>query len=112
MAYQLHIYFFPLMAPGHMIPLVDMARTFARLNVKATIVMTPLNAALFTETIEKDRMFGLEINIRQLRFPSEGAGLPPGCENLASTTTPEMSAKFYKVMYLLQQPLEQLLQED
>lgn len=100
------------MAPGHMIPLVDMARTFARLNVKATIVMTPLNAALFTETIEKDRMFGLEINIRQLRFPSEGAGLPPGCENLASTTTPEMSAKFYKVMYLLQQPLEQLLQED
>ncbi|KAK2991558.1 hypothetical protein RJ640_016593 [Escallonia rubra] len=109
---QLHIYFLPLLSPGHLIPLVDMARQFARLGVKASIITTPLNATNFSKTIERDKQLDIEISIRQVKFPSVEAGLPEGCENAASVTSPEMSLKFYKALDLLQQPVEQLLEED
>ncbi|KAK9287564.1 hypothetical protein L1049_015985 [Liquidambar formosana] len=108
---QLHIFFFPLMAPGHMIPTIDMARLFAFHGVKATIITTHLNAPLFSKTIERDRQLGSEINIRAVKFPSAEAGLPEDCENLNSITSHEMSLNFYKALSLLRQPLEQLLEE-
>ncbi|CAN0846393.1 Scopoletin glucosyltransferase [Linum grandiflorum] len=51
--HQLHVFFFPFMAHGHMIPAIDMAKVFASRGVKATIVTTPLNAPLFSKTISK-----------------------------------------------------------
>ncbi|KAL7236550.1 hypothetical protein ACSBR1_019779 [Camellia fascicularis] len=108
----LHIYFLPMMAHGHMIPLVDMARQFARHGSKATIILTPGNATLFSRTIKRDRELGLQINIRRIVFPSSEVGLPEGCENLSSTTSQEMSLKIHKANELLQQPFEQLLEED
>uniref|UniRef100_A0A5B6YV74 Glycosyltransferase n=1 Tax=Davidia involucrata TaxID=16924 RepID=A0A5B6YV74_DAVIN len=111
-SHQLHIYFFPMMAQGHMIPTVDMARLFSRHGVKSTIIMTPLNAPLFSKTIERDSQLGIEIGIRQIKFPSVEVGLPEGCENLTSITSPEMAPKFYKAIDLLQQPFEQLLEKD
>nr|UHH90492.1 UDP-glycosyltransferase [Nicotiana benthamiana] len=109
---QLHIYFLPMMAPGHMIPLVDMARQFARHGVKATLITTPLNAPKFSKTIQRDRELGSDISIRTTEFPCKEAGLPDGCENLASTTSTEMTLKFIKALYLFQQPVEQFLEED
>lgn len=100
------------MAHGHMIPLVDMARQFARHGSEATIILTPGNATLFSRTIERDREHGLQINIRLIVFPSSEVGLPEGCENLSSTTSQEMSLKIHKANELLQQPFEQLLEED
>ena len=38
---QLHIFFFPIMARGHLIPTVDSAKLFAARGVKATFVTTP-----------------------------------------------------------------------
>ncbi|KAL5790585.1 hypothetical protein ACOSQ2_005473 [Xanthoceras sorbifolium] len=108
---QLHILFFPHLAHGHMIPTIDMARLFARHGVKATIICTPLNAPLFSKVIERDIQHGTEISIQIIKFPSVEAGLPEGCENLGSTTSPEMFNNFYKALGLLQQPLEQLLEE-
>ncbi|MCD9645071.1 hypothetical protein HAX54_033746 [Datura stramonium] len=35
--HQLHMYFFPIMAPGHVMPLTDMFRQFTRRNMGATI---------------------------------------------------------------------------
>ncbi|KAL7206473.1 hypothetical protein ACSBR2_019231 [Camellia fascicularis] len=110
--HKLHIYFFPMMAHGHMIPMVDMARLFVRHGVKATIILTPLNAALFSRTIERDRETGLEISIRLINFPFVEAGLPEGCENLSSVTSREMSPKIYKATELLQEPFQQLFEED
>ncbi|KAK9286352.1 hypothetical protein L1049_014746 [Liquidambar formosana] len=107
----LHIFYFPFIAPGHMIPTIDMARLFAFHGVKATIITTHLNAPLFSKTIEKDRQLGSEISIRTVKFPSAEAGLPEDCENLNSITSHEMSLIFYKALSLLQQPLEQLLEE-
>lgn len=95
-----------------MIPLVDMARQFARHSVKATIIMTHLNATLFSKTIERDTQLGLNIDIRLIKFPFLEAGLPEDCENLASTASPEMSEKFYAATELFQRPLKQLLEEN
>ncbi|KAA8545837.1 hypothetical protein F0562_020712 [Nyssa sinensis] len=100
------------MAHGHMIPTVDMARLFSRNGVKSTIIMTPLNAPLFSKTIERESQLGIEIGIRQIKFPSVEVGLPEGCENVTSITSPEMSPNFYKAIDLLQQPLEQLLEKE
>ncbi|KAJ6692495.1 GLYCOSYLTRANSFERASE [Salix purpurea] len=99
------------MAHGHMIPTVDMARLFARRGVKATIVSTPLNAPLFSKTIERDGQLGLDISIHTIKFPSVEAGLPEGCENLSSLTSPDMLPNFLKAIGMLQQPLEKLLEE-
>ncbi|KAI3445957.1 hypothetical protein Pfo_002622 [Paulownia fortunei] len=111
-AHQLHIYFIPMMAPGHMIPMIDIAREFARHGAKSTIITTSLNASQFSQTIERDRKHGFEVSISLIKFPCHEAGLPEGCENLSSTTTPEMSLNFLKALDLLQEPVEKLLQEE
>ncbi|KAL2254624.1 scopoletin glucosyltransferase-like [Sesamum indicum] len=111
-SHQLHVFFLPMMAPGHTIPMIDIARQFARNGAKATIISTPLNASHFSQTIERDRENGLEISITLIEFPCQEAGLPEGCENLSSTTTLEMSLTFYRAMDLLQQPVEKLLREN
>ncbi|KAK2665016.1 hypothetical protein Ddye_003590 [Dipteronia dyeriana] len=108
---QIHMLFFPFMAQGHMIPTVDMARLFARHGVKATIVITPANAPLFSKTIEREREPGVDISLRTIEFPCAEAGLPEACENVNSITSPEMEINFYKTIVLLQQPFEQLLEE-
>ncbi|KAF5785896.1 hypothetical protein HanRHA438_Chr10g0446371 [Helianthus annuus] len=42
---HLHILMIPLLAPGHTIPMIDMAKMLAqRPNVTVTIVTTPVNA--------------------------------------------------------------------
>ncbi|XP_051146575.1 scopoletin glucosyltransferase-like [Andrographis paniculata] len=106
-----HIYLIPVMAPGHMIPMVDLARKLARLGARSTIITTPLNASHFFRTIERDRKDGFEVAISIVEFPCQEAGLPAGCENLSSTTTSEMTFKFIKAMDLFQEPVEKLLQD-
>ncbi|XWS68061.1 hypothetical protein CRYUN_Cryun04dG0058100 [Craigia yunnanensis] len=107
-----HIFFFPQLAHGHLIPIMDMARLFARqAGVKATIVTTQLNVSFFSQTIESERNLGIEIDFQIIKFPSMEAGLPEGCENFSSTTSQEMGLKFIKAVSLLQQPLEQVLED-
>ncbi|CAA0830941.1 UDP-glycosyltransferase 73B5 [Striga hermonthica] len=114
MSYELHFYFLPMMAPGHMIPLVDMARQFARhdLRVKSTILLTHLNAPNFRATVERERRKGLNMDIIEIPFPGPQAGLPDGCESLSSITSPHMSAKFIKALGLLRHPVELVLRQD
>ncbi|XP_043711387.1 scopoletin glucosyltransferase-like [Telopea speciosissima] len=109
--HQLHTFFFPLMAQGHLLPAIDMARLFASRGVKVTIITTPLNAPLFSNTIDRDNQLGLDISVQLIPFPSEEAGLPQGCENVSSITNfSEMTPKFFNALDLLQKPLEELLQ--
>ncbi|OAY39232.1 scopoletin glucosyltransferase [Manihot esculenta] len=112
---QLHIFFFPFMAHGHMIPTVDMAKLFASRGVKATIITTPLNSLLFSKTIERNKNLGVDIDLRILNFPSMEAGLPEGFENMDSVTSHanagELIIKFFHAVSMLQEPLEKLLQE-
>ncbi|KAI3922437.1 hypothetical protein MKX01_006126 [Papaver californicum] len=108
---QLHVYLFPVMAQGHMIPTVDIARLLAACGLKSTIVCTPFNAISVSKTIERDRLSGLDINVQTIPFPAAEVGLPEGIESMDKITSPEMTPKFMSAIALLQQPFEQLLEE-
>ncbi|KAF2321088.1 hypothetical protein GH714_033779 [Hevea brasiliensis] len=104
------------MAHGHMIPTVDMAKLFASRGLKTTIITTPLNSLLFSKTIERNKNFGINVDLRILKFPSVEAGLPEGCENVDSITPHEnggihLIKNFLQATSMLQEPLEKLLQE-
>ncbi|EEF52366.1 UDP-glucosyltransferase, putative [Ricinus communis] len=101
-AEQIHVMFLPYLAPGHMMPMIDIARLFASNGIKVTIITTTKNAIRFKSSIDRDIQAGRNISLEILRFPSAEAGLPEGCENLASTPTPEMSIKLFHGIGLLE----------
>ncbi|KAJ4847074.1 hypothetical protein Tsubulata_044155, partial [Turnera subulata] len=113
---QPHILFFPMMAHGHMIPVIDMAKVFASRGLKTTILTTPLNVPLFSKTIERARKnSSLEIHIKTIPFPTAEAGLPEGCENMDFVMSRElgweMVIKLVMATTILQEPFEKILQE-
>ncbi|KAM1420928.1 hypothetical protein ACFX2I_003241 [Malus domestica] len=108
---QLHIFFFPYMAQGHTIPLINMAKLFASHGVKSTLITTPLNAPLFSKAIQGTKQLGFDIEILVIKFPTEEVGLPQGCESGNLATTTEMKEKFFKATFLLQPQIEQVLDE-
>ncbi|ONH91694.1 hypothetical protein PRUPE_8G130700 [Prunus persica] len=109
---QLHIFFFPYMAQGHSIPLIDIAKIFASHGVKSTLITTPLNAPLFSKAIQSSKELGFKIELIVIRFPTEEVGLPPGCESTNLATTKEMKEKFFRATTLLRPQLEQILDQQ
>ncbi|XP_054786132.1 probable UDP-glucosyl transferase 73B6 [Prosopis cineraria] len=109
--HKLHIFFFPFLAHGHMIPTVDMAKLFASRGVRATIITTPLNLPLISRSIQQSTLLGLPINLLSIRFPCVEAGLPEGCENADAVSSYSMIPNFFEATTMLQEPLEQLLRE-
>ena len=80
----LHILFFPFLAPGHLIPVADMAALFASRGVRCTILTTPLNADIIRSAVDRanDGLRGTDcpaIDVSVVPFPD--VGLPPGVEN-------------------------------
>nr|GMC81025.1 scopoletin glucosyltransferase [Ipomoea batatas] len=108
---ELHVLFFPLMAQGHMIPTLDMAKLFASRGVKATIITTPLNQPVFTKAIDKYTQLGFQMEIRLLEFPTAEVGLPGDCQSVDKVPSTESLPSFFKACAMLQEPLEQILQE-
>nr|POE69113.1 isoform 2 of udp-glycosyltransferase 73b4 [Quercus suber] len=108
---QLHVLFFPLMAHGHMLPTLDIARLFSARGVKTTIITTPKNAPLFTKTLDKIQNSSTKISLKIVHFPAKEVGLPEGFENLDLVTDLQVHRKFFAATSLLQQPLDDLLQE-
>ncbi|KAF6151517.1 hypothetical protein GIB67_016329 [Kingdonia uniflora] len=99
------------MANGHMIPIIETARMFAIRGVKATIITTPLNVSLLSQTVERDRRSGIDIGIQLIQFPTLEVGLPEGCENLEMVTSSELVMNFFTAVFMLKEPLKQLLEE-
>ncbi|CAL5385905.1 unnamed protein product [Camellia sinensis] len=106
---KLHFFFFPMMAQGHMIPTLDMAKLFASHGVKATIITTPLNAPYFTRSIQRTHH---SISVLTLKFPAVEAGLVEGCESVDQIPSTDMLPNFLKATTMLQDPLERLLQDS
>ncbi|KAG6628938.1 hypothetical protein CIPAW_14G047900 [Carya illinoinensis] len=101
------------MAPGHMIPMLDMAKLFTTRGVKATITTTSLNVPIVAKAIERTKTRGngvVKIDIQTIEFPAVEAGRPEGCEATDSRTTHEKMSTFISSFKMLRQPLEQLLQ--
>ncbi|XP_050366976.1 UDP-glucose flavonoid 3-O-glucosyltransferase 7-like [Argentina anserina] len=108
---QLHIFFLPYMAPGHTLPLMDIAKLFASRGLKATLVTTTVNAKVLSKAIQTSKNLGFEIELLVFKFPSVEAGLPDGIETSNSATTQEMKEKFLKAMSLIEPKVEQMLDQ-
>ncbi|CAN1197396.1 Scopoletin glucosyltransferase [Linum perenne] len=117
---RLNIFFFPFMAHGHTIPMLDIANLFATRGHIATVVTTPLNAPSIRRSIDGLGGGGgggsVNITIKIIKFQSpEEGGLPSECENMDFITSKkllsELIPRFFKATTLLEQQLESLLQE-
>ncbi|KAF4388116.1 hypothetical protein F8388_014799 [Cannabis sativa] len=109
---QPHFVLIPLMAQGHMIPMIDMARLFAERGVYVSLVTTPHNASRFESIITRASHSGLPIKLVQFPFPSQEVGLPIGYENLDSLPSRNLLGQFYKALNMLQKPLESYLERN
>ncbi|GLT92260.1 hypothetical protein SLE2022_101060 [Rubroshorea leprosula] len=108
--HEIHFLLVPLMAPGHLIPMIDIARLLARRNVAVTIATTHQNADRFTSVIDRATSSGQPIRFLLLEFPSE-AGLPKGCENVDAIPSVNLIGNFFTAINMLQQPFEKSLKE-
>lgn len=107
---KLHFILIPLLAQGHMIPMIDIARLLAELGVVVSLVTTPLNASRISGSIQRAAESGLPIRILQIPFPCQKVGLPEGCENLDIIPSRDLIRKFYRAIDEMQTPLEEHLQ--
>ncbi|MED6132860.1 hypothetical protein PIB30_022773 [Stylosanthes scabra] len=108
----LHIFFFPFLAHGHMIPTIDMAKLFASRGVNSTIVTTHLNAPFISKAIATNsKTYTNFIQIQTIHFPCADAGLPHGCENLSLIPSPDYLPVFFEATRRLQEPFEEQLLE-
>lgn len=105
--HHLHFVLFPLMAQGHMIPMIDLARLLAQRGVLITIVSTPQNAARFKNIVSRE----IRIHFIELPLPFEDAGLPEGCDNLDLLPSMDMAMNLFSAATLLREPVEKLFEE-
>ncbi|KAF3435442.1 hypothetical protein FNV43_RR22531 [Rhamnella rubrinervis] len=109
---QLHIFFFPFMAQGHFIPIIDMAMLFASRGSKATIITTPYHANLLSKTLQRYSQLSSansQINVLTFEFPSVENGLPQGCESFHMAASSQLLPKFFKATTMLGPQLDLLL---
>ncbi|KAK6121419.1 hypothetical protein DH2020_044844 [Rehmannia glutinosa] len=105
---QLHILFLPMMAHGHMIPTLDMAKLFTSKGLKTTIISTPA----FADPIEKAQNSGfINIGLKIIKFPPKQSDLPDHIMSLDQATSNDLLPKFFKALSLLQEPVDKLIQE-
>ncbi|AES81937.1 UDP-glucosyltransferase family protein [Medicago truncatula] len=108
---DLHFIFIPLMAPGHLLPMVDMAKLLARRKVKVTILTTPLNSIRFQSTIDREIQLGSQIQIVHIKFPSVESGIPEGCESVDTLPSMDLMSNFYIALCKMQNSLENVFEK-
>ncbi|KAL3722354.1 hypothetical protein ACJRO7_034690 [Eucalyptus globulus] len=110
-SHQLHIFFFPFMAPGHMIPMIDMAKMFAMRGCKSTLITTPHDEPTFLRSIAKTKDSGFDINVVTVTLPLKDVGLPEDCGSLSKITTMEMRMTFIRAVMMLDRQIELLIEK-
>ncbi|XP_045797455.1 soyasapogenol B glucuronide galactosyltransferase-like [Trifolium pratense] len=108
---KLNVIFLPYLTPGHMNPMIDTARLFAKHGVNVTIITTQANALLFKKFIDNDIISGYSIKTQLIKFPSAQVGLPEGIENVKDGTSLEMLGKIGHGISLLQEQIEILFHD-
>ncbi|XP_030523151.2 scopoletin glucosyltransferase-like [Rhodamnia argentea] len=109
-SHRLHIFFFPFLAPGHMIPMIDMAKMFAVRGCKSTLVATPHDEPTFLKSIAKPKDLGLDMDVVTVTLPLKEVGLPEDCDSLSKVTTMEMRMQFMRAVMMLDRQLELLIE--
>ncbi|GAU50697.1 hypothetical protein TSUD_243900 [Trifolium subterraneum] len=108
---NLHIVCIPFMAPGHILPMVDMAKLLAKHNVKVTIITTPLNAIQYKTSINNEIESGSPIQLVEVKFPNVEAGIPEGCESLETLPSMDLKGNFLIAVNLWKHPIEELFEK-
>ena len=114
----LHILFLPVFAPGHLIPVVDMATILSARGARCTILNTPVNGDIIRPAVDRANdsyCHGTDspspaVDISVVPFPD--VGLPPGMENLMSLTPAhgaDYNFKFIQAAQLLREPFDRLI---
>jgi UDP-glucosyl transferase 73C len=98
------------MAPGHLLPMVDMAKLLARRKVKVTIITTPLNSIQFKASIDREIQLGSQIQIVNIKFPNVESGIPEGCESVDTLPSMDLMSNFYIALCKLKNPLENIFE--
>ena len=106
-----HFVLVPLMAQGHTIPMIDLARLLAQRDAQVTFITTPFNASRIRTTIDRVHDSGLPIKFVELPFPCKELDLPEGCENLDVVPSTELAHNFFDGLRLLAKPLETYLRQ-
>uniref|UniRef100_A0A453N2P3 Glycosyltransferase n=1 Tax=Aegilops tauschii subsp. strangulata TaxID=200361 RepID=A0A453N2P3_AEGTS len=108
----------PFFAPGHLIPVVDMAAIFSARGARCTILTTPVNADIIRPAVDRANdsdCHGTDspspaVDIFVVPFPD--VGLPPGMENLMFLTPAhgaECPLKFIQAVQLLREPFDRFM---
>ncbi|PWA36546.1 UDP-glucuronosyl/UDP-glucosyltransferase [Artemisia annua] len=108
---NLHFVLFPLLAPGHMVPMIDMARILAHHGSNVTIITTPLNANRYKPIIARAVKANLKIQIIEVKLKLAEVGLPEGCESFDTLPSPELAYKLFTAINMLKEPSELVLRE-
>ena len=98
----LEIFFLPFLAPGHMIPLSEIAQLFSSRGHHVTLITTSSNVKLLHKSLlhnnnnnnNKESSF----SIHTIPFPSQQVGLPKDLENFFSAADLDTAAKLYHGM--------------
>ncbi|CAI9268019.1 unnamed protein product [Lactuca saligna] len=107
---DLHFVLLPLMAQGHMIPMVDIARILAQTGTTVTIITTPVNANRFNSVIDRAIEGQLNIKILEVQFPFVESGLPEGCESFDLIPSAAYIVNMFTAMKKLEEPMEKMIQ--
>ncbi|GAU41620.1 hypothetical protein TSUD_196900 [Trifolium subterraneum] len=106
----LKLHFIPFLAPGHMIPLCDIASLFALRAQQVTIITTPSNAKFLNKSLSSADPFFLRIHT--VDFPSQQVGLPNGIESMSNTPDLASSRQLYRGAMLLHKQIQDFMEAD
>lgn len=102
---RLHMVFLPLMAPGHMIPMIDIAKLFSRRGVRCTVVTTAGNAAVVSSAIKNTS--GVDLHLIPLPASIDFRGR----ENLSELPSRADQVAFLRSLEDLRPSFEAVLQD-
>ncbi|KAJ3679760.1 hypothetical protein LUZ60_017771 [Juncus effusus] len=103
-----HFVIVPLVAQGHMIPMVDMACLLAERGVRVSYITTPANVARIKPLVRQENESSISIQFVELPFPSAQYGLPEGVESIEFLSK-ENGLSFFRAVYSLAEALEHFL---
>ncbi|MED6156357.1 hypothetical protein PIB30_013631 [Stylosanthes scabra] len=108
--HQLHFLLVPFLCPGHLIPMVDIARLLVNHGAFVTFVTTPVNTARIKPLIDTVNASKLRIQVVQFEIPALEFGLPEGCESLELVPSRALIRNFMVALSKLQTPIEELIE--